>query len=86
MPVVQTKTSLFKHVSRLPRFFERIAKTDLLILDDFGLKRLNAEQVIDLLGIIEDRHGRKATIIASQVLVSGWYEKPESNATAGDKI
>ena len=72
--------------SRLPRFFERIAKTDLLILDDFGMKRLNAEQVIDLMEIIEDRHGRKATIIASQVPVSGWYETLESNATAADAI
>ena len=72
--------------SRLPRFFERIAKTDLLILDDFGMKRLNAEQVIDLMEIIEDRHGRKATIIASQVPVSGWYETLESNTTAADAI
>ena len=65
--------------SRLPRFFERI-------LDDFGMKRLNAEQVLDLMEIIEDRHGRQATIIASQVPVSGWYETLESNTTAADAI
>ena len=47
--------------SRLPRMFERIAATDLLILDDFGIKRLSAEQVLDLMEIIEDRHGKKST-------------------------
>lgn len=72
--------------SRLPKLFERVAKTDLLILDDFGMKRLNAEQELDLMEIIEDRHGRRATIIASQVPVSGWYETLESNATAADAI
>lgn len=54
-------------MSRLPSFFERIAKTDLLILDDAGIKRLNAGQVLDQMEIIEDRHGRQTTIIANQV-------------------
>ena len=36
--------------------------------------------------IIEDRHGRKVTIIASQVPVSGWHETFESTVIAADAI
>ena len=48
----------------------KIEKTDLLILDDFGLKPLDGNQKLMLLEIIEDRHGRKSTIITSQLHVS----------------
>jgi len=56
------------------KFFEKIAATDLLILDDFGLTNLDAQQQVDLLEIIEDRHAKKATIIASQLPVTEWYD------------
>jgi DNA replication protein DnaC len=52
----------------------QIAKAELLILDDFGLQRLDEMARLDLLEMVEDRHGRKATIIASQLPVSLWYE------------
>lgn len=68
------------------RFFERIASYDLLIIDDFGIKKLNNEQILDLMEIIEDRHGRKATIIVSQVPVVDWYDCLETNTTAADAI
>ncbi|MEL6412663.1 MAG: IS21-like element helper ATPase IstB [Bacteroidota bacterium] len=51
-----------------------IEKTDLLILDDFGLQVLDHEMRMILLGIIEDRHSRKATIIVSQLPVKNWYD------------
>lgn len=68
------------------RFFERIASFDLLIIDDFGIKKLNNEQILDLMEIIEDRHGRKATIFVSQVPVVDWYDCLETNTTAADAI
>lgn len=52
----------------------RIAKKDLLILDDFGISHLDHQQQLDLMEIIEDRHAKKSTIIASQLPVSSWYE------------
>ena len=52
----------------------KIEKMDLLILDDFGLKPLDSNQRLMLLEIIEDRHGRKSTIIATQLPVSQWHE------------
>jgi DNA replication protein DnaC len=56
------------------KFFEKLSKTDLLILDDFGLAHLEKQQQMDLMEIIEDRHARKATIIASQLPVANWYD------------
>lgn len=72
--------------SRLPRLFERLSQFDLLILDDFGIKKLSAEQVLDLMEVIEDRHARKATVFASQLPVANWYETLETNTTAADAI
>ncbi|WP_026812952.1 MULTISPECIES: ATP-binding protein, partial [Arenibacter] len=45
-----------------------------LILDDFGLAHLDRKQQMDLMEIIEDRHGRSSTIIASQLPVGSWYD------------
>lgn len=56
------------------RFFDKIAKTSLFILDDFGLTHLEQQQQFDLMEIIEDRHGKKSTIIASQLPITSWYD------------
>lgn len=60
----------------------RIERQDLLVLDDFGLQPLTTTNRMDLLEIIEDRHGRKATIICSQLPVSKWYEMIEDSTIA----
>jgi len=52
------------------KLLDTLSKIDLLILDDFGLTSLEQQQRLDLLEIIEDRHGRKSTIIASQLVIS----------------
>lgn len=52
----------------------RIEKLDLLILDDFGLKPLENNQRLMLLELLEDRHGKRSTIITSQLPVKSWYE------------
>lgn len=72
--------------STLHRFFAKIAQVDLLILDDFGMKVLDGQQLLDFMEIIEDRHGRKATIIISQLPVYDWYDVMEGNTTAADAI
>lgn len=51
----------------------KIEKHDLLILDDFGLEHLDNNARMMLLEIIEDRHGRKSTIISSQLPVAKWH-------------
>ncbi|MDR0429424.1 MAG: IS21-like element helper ATPase IstB [Tannerellaceae bacterium] len=67
------------------RFFEKLAKTQLLILDDFGLSPLEKQQQLDFMEIIEDRHARKATIIASQLPVSNWFDL-FSDETLADSV
>ena len=49
-------------------------RTNLLILDDFGLTHLEQQQRIDFLEMIEDRHAKASTIIASQLPVENWYD------------
>lgn len=51
-----------------------LAKTDLLMLDDFGLKPLTQSERHDLLEVIEDRHGLRSTLITSQLPISAWHE------------
>jgi DNA replication protein DnaC len=46
----------------------------LLILDDWGLEPLGPEQRHDVLEIVEDRYGRGATLIASQIPVDRWHD------------
>lgn len=52
----------------------RIEKQDLLILDDFGIQKLDEMARMALLEIIEDRHGRASTIVVSQLPVTKWFE------------
>lgn len=52
----------------------RIEKQDLIILDDFGLHPIDPASRLALLEIIEDRHAKASTIIASQVPVLKWHE------------
>jgi DNA replication protein DnaC len=56
------------------KFFDKLAKTSLLILDDFGMAHMDQKQQFDLMEIMEDRHGRTSTIISSQLSVSAWYD------------
>ncbi len=58
----------------LPRLMTRLAKTSVLVLDDFGLAPLTDPQRRDLLEIIEDRHGLRSTIITAQLPVNTWHE------------
>lgn len=67
------------------RFLERIAKRDVLVLDDWGLFPLTEEHSRFLAEIVEDRYDLRSTIIASQLPIDNWYELI-SNATVGESI
>ncbi len=68
------KTKMTRIDGSFLKFFAKLAKANLLILDDFGLAHLDRKQQMDLMEIIEDRHGRSSTIIASQLPVGSWYD------------
>lgn len=53
---------------------KRKERTDLLILDNFGLQPFDSQARVTLLDIIEDRHGKRSTLITSQIPVKQWYD------------
>lgn len=56
------------------KFVNKLKSCDLLILDDWGLEPLNAQQRSDLLEIIDSRYDIKSTLITSQLPINNWYE------------
>ena len=57
-----------------PKLMAAYAKASLIALDDWGLDRLTREQSLDLLELLEDRHGIRSTLVAAQVPVDHWHE------------
>ena len=58
---------------RYPSLLANLAKVDVLILDDWGLMKLNAENRRDLLEVLEDRHGTRSTVATSQLPIDEWH-------------
>jgi DNA replication protein DnaC len=56
------------------KLLTRLARIDVLILDDWGLSKLAAEQRRDLLEILEDRYDRRSTIVTSQLPLDQWHD------------
>jgi len=80
---------------RLPRLMEELglahgdmtgyAKTDLLILDDWGLAPFTAAQRRDMLELLDDRYGSRSTLVTSQMPVDKWHALI-GDPTLGDAI
>lgn len=85
MQKLTQKLKIARLEGTLLSFFLKIAKTNLLILDDFGLTHLEKQQQLDLMEIIEDRHACQSTIIASQLPVASWFNVI-GEATIADAI
>lgn len=79
------RTKMARLEGTIHQLLQKISKTDLLILDDFGLTHLEKQHQLDLMEIIEDRHARKATIIVSQLPVASWFDVI-GEATIADAI
>jgi DNA replication protein DnaC len=58
---------------RYARTLKSLGRTELLILDDFGLEPLDTAARHDLLEILEERYGRRSTIITSQLPIPSWH-------------
>lgn len=59
---------------RYPKLMADLAKTDLLVLDDWGIAPLDDADRRELLEILEERHDRRSTMVTSQLPVDAWYE------------
>jgi DNA replication protein DnaC len=56
------------------RLMRRLAKVDLLILDDWAMTDLTAQQRRDVMEIVDDRYDRRSIILATQVPVERWHD------------
>ena len=74
MTKLSNKLKMVRAEGSALNFFDKLSKTSLLIIDDFGLAPLSKEQKYDLLEIIEDRHNKTSTLIASQLPIKTWHE------------
>jgi DNA replication protein DnaC len=68
-----------------PKLLQRLARTQLLILDDFGLAPLDDLGRRDLLEVLDDRYHRRATLVTSQIPTDHWHELV-GDPTFGDAI
>jgi DNA replication protein DnaC len=71
------------------KVFRRLLAPDLLVLDDFGLRRLSAEQSSDLYELILERHRRASTIVTSNRAIDEWiplFDDPILAQSALDRL
>ena len=56
------------------QLINRLARTQILVIDDLGLAPMTDSERRDLLEVIEDRHGSASTIVTSQLPIENWHE------------
>ena len=74
VPKLFADLALAKADGRYPRLMRALGGVKLLILDDWGLEPLNAQARHDLLEIVEERYGRGASLITTQVPIDRWHD------------
>ena len=74
VPKLFSKLKMSKADGSYLKEIAKIERQQLLVLDDFGIQPFDAGGRAALMELIEDRHGKGALIITSQVPVSKWYE------------
>jgi DNA replication protein DnaC len=85
VPRLMETLSLARGDGRYARMLKSLARVQVLILDDWGITPLTAEQRRDLLEIVDDRHGRASTVVTSQLPVAHWHEHI-GNPTIADAV
>lgn len=68
------KVTLAKLDGTYIKLLNHLERQSLIILDDFGLQPLSQDIKLALLQLLEDRYGKRSTIITSQLPVAKWYE------------
>jgi DNA replication protein DnaC len=74
MPQLFAELASAKANDTYDRLFKRIARADVLILDDWGPDLMTATQRRDLMEVVDARYERKSTVITSQLPVEQWYD------------
>lgn len=74
VPRLFSELALARGDGRHARLLRTLGRADLLVLDDWGLEPLDAAARHDLLEILEERYGRKSTLVTSQLPIGRWHE------------
>jgi DNA replication protein DnaC len=74
LPRLLHETALARGDGRYPKLLASLAKQDLLVIDDFGLAKLNPDNLRDLLEVLEDRYAARSTVVSSQLPLEKWHE------------
>jgi DNA replication protein DnaC len=74
VPKLFADLALARVDGRHRRIIRTLTSPQVLILDDWGLEPLDAGARHDLLEILEERYGRRSTIVTSQVPVENWHQ------------
>lgn len=74
MPRLFEELSLAKAEGAYPKLLAKLAKFDVLVLDDLGIGKLKEASRHDLLEVLEDRYGQRSTVVTSQLPVARWHE------------
>lgn len=74
LPRLLQELAMARGDGRYGRVLSNLAKTDLLIIDDWGLTTLDDQGRRDILEILEDRYNVRSTVVTSQLPVSHWHE------------
>ncbi len=74
VPRLFEELSLAKAEGAYPKLLAKLAKFDVLVLDDLGIGNLKEANRHDLLEVLEDRYGQRSTVVTSQLPVARWHE------------
>jgi DNA replication protein DnaC len=74
MPRLFEDMAMARLDGRFPRLVDKLARVQLLVLDDWGTHGLTDQQRLDLLELFEERYQRRSTIITAQLPISGWHD------------
>ena len=85
VPRLLENLGLARGDGRYARMLKSLARVQVLILDDWGITPLTADQRRDLLEIVDDRHGRASAVVTSQLPVGHWHEHI-GNPTIADAL
>jgi DNA replication protein DnaC len=74
LPALFQQLALARADGSYPRFLKRVGKAKVLVLDDWGIAPMTAQERRDLFEVIEERHAISSTIVATQLSVNLWHE------------
>ena len=73
-PKLFSDLALARGDGRYARICRALFGVQLLVIDDFALQPIDAQARHELLEIVEERYGRRSTLIASQLPVDQWHK------------